>query len=459
MTAVPIVVETQDLVVAARMLRLWSVDPLCAATNALSATLGDCGAMAGSDPGGLAWAESYDRAAAAALQTTADVINGVDSLAALLGQTAHNYATAEIASTADRRIVEASLDALPPAPRSYFLPICTPPAAGGSAPPPTGWGLVEHVVGYVWPNGHQDRLRRAAAAWRRSATALHEAADDARSACRLAAADGLPEADEMRTVCAATADRLHRVGELHAALGDACDELARHIDEMHAAVENELTSLIEWTAGIEFVGGLLSVVTFGIAEAPTQAGEAARIASTAARIGQLIERFIALARTAGQTVATVAERADRISAELLGLNGARLTTAVVTQVKLTPAALRIQEVIATRRLGTLAGDLPPLKITLSMLERKFKHAAAFGVTERRGRAGFDAYQAAVERFLARPDTKRVIGEYRRRQVILSYNRETRLVVVQDLDGSFVASWRMWRMQTLHVVRDRSLGGG
>jgi hypothetical protein len=352
-TAVPITLETEDLVGAARMLRLWCVDELVTSTNSLCAALADCGGMAGNDAGGLAWAAAYDRAAAAALRANADVLNGVETVGSMLAQTARNYAAAEAASTADERyVVDATLAALPPALAPYFLPVCLPSSAvGGSGGPPSGWSLVEHLVGYVWPNGHQDRLRRAASAWRSSGQALRHAADNSVDACRLALTNGLPEADDIWTVCEGMAGRLRRVGELHGALGAACDELAGHIDEVHAEVIGELESLLAWSAGIQVLGGLLSIASFGTAEAPTQAAEAGRIASAAARISQLIERFVALARAAAQSVVALSERADQISAELLGLNGVRLSTAAVTQIKLMPKALRVREALATRRIS------------------------------------------------------------------------------------------------------------
>src|SRR5438093_1113084 len=173
--------------------------------------------------------------------------------------------------------------------------------SGGGGP--SGWGLVEHLVGYVWPNGQQDRLRSAAAAWAGSADALEHGADGVVSAAQLAISDRLPEADDMWTVCHGLAAQLRGLSGVHRAIGRSCEQLAHHLDEVHSAVEGELVSLVEWTAGIEVAGGLLSVVTLGIAEAPTQAVETARIASTATRVAEVIERFIALARTAAQSIA------------------------------------------------------------------------------------------------------------------------------------------------------------
>ena len=335
MTASRVVLETEDFAAAARLLHLWVADPLRSSVTALSNALAGCGAMAGSDPGGLAWAAAYDGAAVSALNAAADAVNAVDKLATMFAQTARNYASADTASTAAGRVLlDSAVGSLPHFGDPYWLPVCMPPsAAGGGGGAPAGWSLVEHLVGYVWPDGDQDRLRRAAQAWSASAGSLEHGAGDAVSAAQLAIADRLPEADDMWAVTSAMGRQLSGVAEVHRAMATACTELAAHIDAVHAAVAGELVGLIEWTAGIEVAGGLLSVVTFGLAEAPTQAAEGARLAATAARIAQLIERFIALARAAAQPLAAAVDRAGAVSAQLRAVLGARLTEAAVTAVQ------------------------------------------------------------------------------------------------------------------------------
>jgi hypothetical protein len=90
MSAALIALETQDFVAASRLLRLWVGEPLEASTDSLSRALEGCAAMAGSDPGGTAWAASYDPAARTALNAAGDAINAVDKLAAMFAQTARN---------------------------------------------------------------------------------------------------------------------------------------------------------------------------------------------------------------------------------------------------------------------------------------------------------------------------------------------------------------------------------
>jgi hypothetical protein len=459
MSAPVIELETQDLVAAARRLELWSADPLAAATSRLCAVLIDSYAMAGSDPGGSSWAAAYDPAAHAASYAAQDAVNSVHRLAAMFAQTARNYAAADVASTSGvRRRLDEAVAAVPVV-HGYALPACLPSAAGGAGDPPAGWGLVCAAVGWVWPDGHQDKLRATARAWRESGATLGAAADRVVEAGGPAIGDRLPEADDIWRVCAALADRLREVGEVHAALAVACDELAGHLDHAHHEVLAELQSLLEWTATIEAGSAVLSVFTFGISEAVGQGVEASRIAAAAARIASIIERFTAIVRSLAQSIGELAERADRVAGAMTGLLEARLTTAVLTQVRTTPSMLHIQEWRTARRLGAPAGSFPELSVTTAQLESKFKHAAAFGVSLRRSRAGFEAFEEAVGEFLAGHGTRRVVGLYRGREAILSYRMSSRLVVIQDLDGRFVSCWRLRRAQILHVARDRRLGGG
>jgi hypothetical protein len=377
----------------------------------------------------------------------------------MFAQTARNYAAADAASTAGvRRRIDDDLAALPRV-GSYVLPTCYISAVGGSGDTPPGWELIAHAVGWSWPNGHQDRLRTAASAWRASAAAFGDAAGQVIDASAMAISDRLPEAEDIWRVCAALARQLDELGDVHSALADACEGLAEHIDAAHHAVIAELRSLLEWTAGIEAAGALLAIGTFGISEAASQVGEATRLSVTATRIAAIIERFTALAQDLAAPVARLAERADRVAGTMTGLLDVRLSMAVVEHVRTLPSMLRMQELLAVRRLGALAGDFPELRMSTAQLEAKFKHAKVFGITLPRGRAGFQAFDDAVHNFLTSRSTRRVIGTYRRRTVILNYQIKTRLIVIQDLDGTFTSAWRLRQAALFHVVRDRSLGGG
>ena len=210
----------------------------------------------------------------------------------LFAQSARNYERADLASSpsrAERNTVLAAVVALP-GPTSLRYSPSVPSAAGGSGGGPPGWSVVQHAVGYVWPNGHQDRLRRAAAAWNAAAASVDDAAVEANLPSVAFALDRLPERDDVVTVCCGVASHLQELAGVQRSLADACEQLAGHIDRVHADVEHELAGLA-WQSGvIEGIGLLVSIPTVGAAELPTQGVEASRIAAVARRVASLIRR-------------------------------------------------------------------------------------------------------------------------------------------------------------------------
>ena len=318
MPAALIELETEDLAGAARELICSAVDPIGVSSRRLWSRLADCAGMAGSDAGGTAWAAQYDRAAGAAVNAAVDAGTAAGQLARMFAQTARNYELADAhSSLALRRRLDAAVSAVP-VPPFLSLPGCLPASAAGTTPGggPPGWGLICDAVGYLWPNGHQDRLRSAAAEWRATATSLRSAADAVLGAPAGARRHWLPEAQDMTSVCTDVSDRLREIAELHDQLADACLRLAEQIDHLHAEVIGELRSLVEWTAGIQATGAVLSLFTFGAAEAPTQVTEAARIARTAEVVAASIQRFVQAAHSLAAGVGAITERAGLVGARL-----------------------------------------------------------------------------------------------------------------------------------------------
>ena len=324
-------------------------------------------AMAGGDPGGEAWAAEYDRAAHTLLVAAQNLVNGTYRVVGLLEQTGANHERADAASRpggsgsyARRWVHDPSW--------SYRAPML-PSAAGGSADTPTGWGLVSHLVGYVWPGGHQDRLRAAAGGWNRCADELESAANGLLHPWTVIAAQVAPEVDDATTTFSARSTqssinafpRLMQTGD--AAVGNgtatltqagsllasACDELARHIDVVRAAVEQELSDLIRDSGTMQLVGGFAAALSFGAAEVPTQIAQGARIAATALRVGALIEKFVAAARAVAVTIPTIEEIAAALSLTMQRLLGARLAYAGVTNAPRLPAALHARELAVEMR--------------------------------------------------------------------------------------------------------------
>lgn len=353
MTAALIVVEIDDLASAAHSMYGEVGVPLNRAAAHLSNEVAGCGAMAGSDPGGTAWASAYDAAASVALAATVDLTNAAYQVAAMFGQTARNWAHAESASTPNQAgHIVGALAGLP-SPISIAPPARVPSAHGGSAPAPAGWELIAGLVHYVWPDGHQDLLHRSASAWQASADVLQECSDFATFADVGALADRLPEADDMNAVCQGLCRHLRTVAGVHRSLAGACTGLASRIDEVRHDIVGELESLAEWTAGIESVGLLFGVFSGGTSILGAQGVEAARISRTAVRVSSLIARFIDSARAACEGIPTAAAVVESISTSLTPLLGTQLAIAGVTSVRGMPTvkrAIETAEMAADRRL-------------------------------------------------------------------------------------------------------------
>ncbi|HEV7651439.1 MAG TPA: hypothetical protein VGP26_25080 [Actinophytocola sp.] len=306
------------------------------ACTGLESGLSGCGAMAGSDPAGTTWAASYDEAAGTVHSIIGDLGTASVTLAAMLQQTGFNHGMAESASDPSR-------SAPTPADRSTYVPTPAslpnlPSAHGGSSGPPGLWWLVEHTVGYVWPDGDPGKLRTARDAWSAAADSLAAADVYVSEGLEAIVTQQSPEMSDAFAVCEGMGSHIDDVSAACRELSRACGDFAEGIDTAHKDVEDELVSLAEWTAGIEAGGLLLGLVTFGGAEGAAQGVEAARIATTAARVGKIIQTVIDLAGTVARTIGSVLTKIAEAGTRLKVILGARLSKAVTALTSRLPGA-------------------------------------------------------------------------------------------------------------------------
>lgn len=325
------------------------------AAASLGSGSGGSAAMAGSDPGGVAWARSYDEAAPVAAGGVADLANACFQIAALLEWTGFNHSSAESASN------PAGGSPVGPDTTDYggATSVSAPPlpsASGGSVGPPTGWGLIEAAVGWVWPNGDPGRLRDAARAWSTAANSLRTAARLVPEAVIAIQSQQSPEVADAVTVCQSTGRHIGDVADGCDDLGRACAEYADHLEQAHREIIEELEELIAWTVAIEAAGAVGSLVTFGGAEVAAQVAEAARIAATAARIGSIISRVVEFAGSVGETIAAIAGRIGQVAQRLKTILGARLSRATADQAERFPGVAKDAETAAEERLAPEATE-------------------------------------------------------------------------------------------------------
>lgn len=251
--------------------------------DALHAAMGNIGGMAGSDPAAREWGAQFDSALSSALGAHHDVIAALANCAELTDATATNHANADGQSVVGPK----------PPPEQLGISKTNLTPAPGPAPPksagdggtgePAWWHWIKDRVGDIWPNGHQDRLHAAAAALRKAAGTLDDAAGAMQPRIDTVKAQTSPEIDPAISTLTQVQGGLRGIAGAYQQLAQACDDLAHHIDQAHSEMEAAAAELIGLT--------LLSMVP-GLEEL---------LAGVAARIMAIYERFralIAVARVA-----------------------------------------------------------------------------------------------------------------------------------------------------------------
>lgn len=429
-----------------------------------------CG-MAGSDDAGAAWGAAYDVVAAAAAAATEGVVQGCYWVAALLEQSGLNYARAEDASgpgggcgwRANRwSSVSVSLGGVSS-------------AVGVGVPAPPGWSVLQHVIGRLWPGGHQDLLHAAADAWVAAGNGLLSVLVDVDRAVIALLEQRAPEVSAAVTVVQGMRSHVADLAGVYFDIADACTGYAAQLDRAHHAILAELTSFLEITVAIEAAGGLFALVTCGISELIAQGGETAEISRAGAAIRSVIETLTmagAELRVTMEAVSTrIAAVSDRVQPILARhLHDVHLAMAsdrgeiVIgrklasqTHLAATPETAALDDIAFTAANDAVA-DLPPLVMSSRQIEAKFKHAADFGVVSPRGGEGFRHFADALDRFMRAPTTTRIGGTYRGQPAVLNFDRNTNLVVIQDMGGSLLSGWKMSPAQARHLYERGRLGG-
>jgi hypothetical protein len=328
---------------------------LAEAAAGLGGGLAGSGAMAGSDPGGVAWATSYDQVTPVTAGALADLANACRQIGALLERTGFNHAAAE-ASSDPNHAGPTSPDATNYTAAPAVAAPTPPSADGGSSDPPEGWGLIESAVGYAWPNGDPGRLRDAGRAWTACANTLRGASGIVPEAVTAIQSQRSPEVADAVAVCQAMGRDIDDVAAGCDELAKGCHDYADHLDQAHIDVINALEELVAWTVAIEAAGALGSLISFGGAEVPAQIAEGGRIAATAAEVGGIISRLIEFADTVGRTVAGVAERIGQVAQRLRTILGARLSEVLTKLVNKIPGVGKNAGAAAEERLASEATE-------------------------------------------------------------------------------------------------------
>ncbi len=414
---------------------------LDAVWHALGTALAGTGGMAGADAPGVAFGRDHDALVTALWSGWAAARDVVRALADTVAATGDNLLRAERASTAD------AADPPEPLPRSSIPapPPPAPPAATGAA------GAFD-----AWPTGDPDRLAAAAQAWRQAATALTDVSTATTSAVRrLTAVAAAPSLDRLQTYVDAVV-RDECVGGFFATVRTSCEQLARTCELLGEQIVRTRRALRDAAASLATGDEWYDPVAL-LLDATVARGVAGRLAAGADLV--LLHGAVELARA--QHERAVADLRDGLvaTAGTLATESAALTfpepsTAEVTPVNPPDPATGSSVALGP---GVRTIDPPPLLVARGQIEKKYdQHAAAFGVTEPRGRDGFVLLESELRAFAVAADTVHVDGTYRGQQMIIHFDPGRDLVLLQKPDGAFVSGWVLTADQERNIVERGSL---
>jgi hypothetical protein len=397
------------------------------ACEEVTSRLDACYGMAGSDDIGVEWGAAYDRVAASAIQSTAAVVDAAYTVAALLEQTGINYAGAEAASVPGESAEQSQARwASSSAPSVRDLSS----AVGGGVPEPAGWSLLQHAIGRLWPNGHQDLLRGAADTWRAVGSWFRSITVDVDRAVIEVMLQRAPEVSDAAAVIDGLRGQLTELAQVYDDLADACSDYAHHLDEAHHRILEEIHSFIEWTLAIEAAGGLLAAVTLGASEVVAQGAELERAKVTGSAIATVIDALRAAVVALGVTlrgvearVAVVAEQARvvmirRVEAAGVVRPGVAGVEAARTVGPADTALVRLEEYAAADRLAEVGPASETWADLTTLNDHYLRHGKDFGCTSE------EEYAADAVSFLQRARREGLPTKVDKYGVTRAYDPET-----------------------------------
>lgn len=284
------------------------------ALNTLSDALGGSDGMAGGDQSGTQWAGSYDQAAGKLVDAASQLCDAFAKAANLTNTSLSNH------DAADGGSIYGNYPGEPPTPPEDKNPdhnaegiYFTVPTAKGDTGGEPGWWhwIASHMEGWFWPNADTGELRRIGGAWRTAGQSIQWSDTYATTAATSLSIEKSPEITVATKALNDLGKHCDSIGGAFVDLGNACDAYAKMVDDKHTEIENELQSFLEWTAGIEIAGGIVSIFTAGIAEAPTQAVEGAEVANAATKVVRLLSALLEAVR-GSEVIGNIVARIEKV---------------------------------------------------------------------------------------------------------------------------------------------------
>jgi hypothetical protein len=99
-----------------------------------------------------------------------------------------------------------------------------------------------------------------------------------------------------------------------------------------------------------------------------------------------------------------------------------------------------------------------LRTSTQQLQRKFKHAADFGIQGNYNAANGAAFRSAINQHINSSGVQVIQGTYRGVPVTHYVNPQTGLNVMSNSAGEFLSGWKLSPQQLQHVLTTGNLGG-
>ncbi|MCA1223642.1 WXG100-like domain-containing protein [Streptomyces sp. 8L] len=239
------------------------------AATSLNTALQSAAGMAGNDDYGQHFARKYDPAAKALFHTLSAAVRAIGQASNALVTTANNYLKADHHSNAKKGKGAPKLYASPP----VFTDVMYPDPDSAVGP---GHSSVPSVIAKYWPNGHQDKLRDAASAYRTASTAFQGIGRTLHTQVQSLTDNNSDES--VSAMAAFWATIWQDGGNAHKAplsaahdacskLATACDKFAHAIDEAHSSTEHKLAEAGVVVGLTTAVGVVLTIFTAGGSDA------------------------------------------------------------------------------------------------------------------------------------------------------------------------------------------------
>lgn len=315
----------------------------------LGSSLSDMLGMAGTDTAAQSFAGAYDPAARDLFAAIGKLGEGATKIGLVLGASAHNHNDAN-AAAAHRPAPD--IGSMPGQELTGTVTASLPNSAGDPSPGPWWWKIIAaYVQGKVWPNGHQDKLRKAADAWDDFAQDATNQAEGFYQGLQTLQNQDSEDIDAGLLLSTDAYQNLFAVAQNAKTLAQVCRDHAQHIDDAHSQIEEAAAEIIIETGLIWAAGALLTAFTGGGSDAAAGALSATNLTRIGANIARIITGFEGAAAATAAGAIRVAPAAAGITTAMTKAAALPVTRIAATAAGANAARLSAQEQAELSRLA------------------------------------------------------------------------------------------------------------